>query len=82
MTKINHERDDALFCKCQGKLIYHLTAEMQVAVGFVAIKDVTYCKKYPQEGELHAAAEAAYGRSLAHLDLYLGRKPVLCTTLK
>ena len=55
---------------------------MQVAVGFVAIKDVTYCKKYPQEDELHAAAEAAYGRSLAHLDLYLGRKPVLCTTLK
>ena len=50
---------------------------MQVAVGCVVIKDVTYCKKSPQEGELHAAAEAVYGRSLTHLDLYLGRKPVL-----
>ena len=67
-----------LFCKCQGKLIYNLTAEIQVSVGCVVIKDVTYCKKYPQEGELHAAAEAAYGRSLTHLDLYLdSRKPVL-----
>ena len=67
-----------LFCKCQRKLIYHLTAEIQGAVGCVVIKDVTYFKKYPQEGELHAVAEAAYGRSLTHLDLYLGRKPVLC----
>ena len=33
-----------LFSKCQRKLIYHLTAEMQVAVGCVVIKDVTYCK--------------------------------------
>ena len=40
-----------LFCKCQGKLIYHLTAEIQVAVGCVVIKDVTYGKKSPQEGE-------------------------------
>ena len=58
-----------LFSKCQGKLIYHQTAEIQVAVGCVVIKDVTYCKKYPHEGELHAAAEAAYGRSLTHLSL-------------
>ena len=67
-----------LFCKCQGKLIYHLTAEIQVAVRCVVIKDVTYCKKFPQEGELHAAAEAVYSRSLTHLDLYHGRKPLLC----
>ena len=40
-----------LFCKCQGKLICHQTAEIQVAVGSVVIKDVTYCKKYPQEDE-------------------------------
>ena len=55
-----------LFCKCQGKLIYHLTAEIQVAVGCVVIKDVTYmyCKKYPQEGELHTAAEVAYMKDL------------------
>ena len=65
-----------LFCKCQGKLTYYLTAEKQVAVGCVIIKDVTCCKKSPQEGELNAAAEAVFGRSLAHLDLYLGRKPV------
>ena len=41
-----------LFRKCQGKLIYHLKAEIQVSVGCVAVKDVTYYKKSPQEGEL------------------------------
>ena len=67
-----------LFCKCQGKLIYHLTAEIQAGVGCVVIKGVTYCKKSPQERKLHAAAEAVCGRSLTHLDLYLERKPLLC----
>ena len=44
-----------LFCKCPGKLIYHLIAEIQVAVGCMVIKDVTYCKKSPQEGERRIA---------------------------
>ena len=67
-----------LSCKCQGKLISHLTAEIQAAVGCVVIKGVTHCKKSPQAGKLHTVAEAVYGRSLTHLDLYLGRKPLLC----
>ena len=40
-----------LFCKCQGKLICHQTAEIQVAVGCVVIKDVTSFKKYRKEDE-------------------------------
>ena len=62
-----------LFCKCQGKLIYHLTVEIQVAVGNVK----NLLNKANEE--LHAAAETVYGRSLTHLNLlYLRRKPLLC----
>ena len=77
MTKINQERDDALILQMPKKTHLSSDSRNQVAVGCVVIKDVTYCKKSPQEGELQAAAEAVYGRSLTHLDLYLGRKPVL-----
>ena len=43
----------------------------------MVIKGITYCKKSPQEGDFHAAAEAVKRRSLTHLDLYLGRQPAL-----
>ena len=35
VTKINQERDDALILQMPMKLIYHLTVEIQVAVGCV-----------------------------------------------
>ena len=55
------------FCKC-CKLTYHLTAEMQVAVGCMVIKDVRY--SIVKNLLKHTVAEAVYGRSLTHLDLY------------
>ena len=67
-----------LFCKCQGKLTYHQTAEIQVAVGSVVIKDVTYCKKYPQEDEWRIAR---YGRGCQWkiFDSSLPRKETMST---
>ena len=42
-----------LFCKCQGKRIYHLTGEIQVAVGCVVkLRTLHICKKSLQENDL------------------------------
>ena len=53
------------FCKCQGKLIYHLKVEIQVAVGFVVYVRMLQKKTLKKANkELHAAEDAVYGRSL------------------
>ena len=51
-----------LFCKCQGKCIYHLTAEIQVTIGWVSklrTLPINYVKNLLKKAneKLHAAVE-------------------------
>ena len=53
-----------LFCKCQGKCIYHLTAEIQVTIGWVSKLrtlhvPINYVKNLLKKvnEKLHAAVE-------------------------
>ena len=70
-----------LFCKCHAKLIFHLTAEIQVALGSVVklrMLNIENNLLKKANEELHAAAETVRGTSFTHL--YLGRK--LCRISK
>ena len=77
VTKINQERDDALILQMPRKT--HLSSDCVGCCRLCGlVKEVTYCKKYPQEGEWRIGRcgdLAVNGRSLTHL--YPGRKPYL-----
>ena len=59
-----------LYCKCRQNLFYHVRKGNQSCCTLCgSVKDVTYCKNLLNKAneELHATAEAVYGRSTTHL---------------